>query len=158
MPTQTQTAGMDPTMQMQLQMEKQMAQMQQMQQQGGGPGTGGMGMGMPSQPKGGVVIGGLMNKAAKEAPKDKHEVKIDYKLYAANATQAPVFGGSAKGSNGGVTMGTALKVAMFAGQIYMGRGTRQRGQGHAGAAVKEEVAPGYFRGCDEGGTIPLMRK
>ncbi len=67
-------------------------------------------------------IGGLMNKAAKEAPKDKHEVKIDYKLYAATATQTPAFNGSAKGSNGGITMTTALKVAMFAGQIYMGMG------------------------------------
>jgi hypothetical protein len=64
----------------------------------------------------------MVNKATKEENKEKHEVKIDYKLYAANSTKAPVFGGSAKGSNGGFTMTSALKLALFAGQIYMGMG------------------------------------
>ena len=67
-------------------------------------------------------LGGMVSKATKEESKEKHEVKIDYKLYAANSTKAPVFAGNAKGSNGGFTMTSALKLAMFAGQIYMGMG------------------------------------
>lgn len=67
-------------------------------------------------------LGGLVNKATKEESKDKHEVKIDYKLYSVKATQTPVVSGSAKGSNGGFTMGSAFRLAMFAGQMYMGMG------------------------------------
>jgi hypothetical protein len=67
-------------------------------------------------------LGGMVSKATKEESKEKQEVKIDYKLYAAGATKAPLFSGSAKGSNGGFTMTSALKLAMFAGQIYMGMG------------------------------------
>ncbi len=67
-------------------------------------------------------LGGMVSKATKEESKEKHEVKIDYKLYAAGATKAPVVSGNAKGSNGGFTMTQALKLAMLAGQIYMGGG------------------------------------
>lgn len=67
-------------------------------------------------------LGGMVSKATKEESKEKHEVKIDYKLYAAASTKAPLFAGTAKGSNGGFTMTSALKLAMFAGQIYMGMG------------------------------------
>jgi hypothetical protein len=67
-------------------------------------------------------LGGMVSKATKEESKEKHEVKIDYKLYAAGATKSPLFSGSAKGSNGGFTMTSALKLAMFAGQLYMGGG------------------------------------
>lgn len=67
-------------------------------------------------------LGGLVNKATKEEPKDKHEVKIDYKLFRANATQTPLVSGTAKGSSGGFTMTSAFKLALFAGQLYMGMG------------------------------------
>ncbi len=64
-------------------------------------------------------LGGMM-KMTGSAPKDSHDVKIDYKLFAVTAPQAPKVSGNAKGSNGGFGVGSALRLAMFAGQMYMG--------------------------------------
>lgn len=65
-------------------------------------------------------IGGFMSKASGGQSKDSHEVKLDYKLFAVNATDKPAFGGTAKGSNGGFGIGSALRIAAFAGQMYLG--------------------------------------
>ena len=64
-------------------------------------------------------MGGVM-KMTGSAPKDSHDVKIDYKLYAVGATQAPKASGNVKASNGGFGIGSALRLAAFAGQMYMG--------------------------------------
>ncbi len=64
-------------------------------------------------------MGGVM-KMTGSAPKDSHDVKIDYKLYAVGATQAPKATGNVKASNGGFGIGSALRLAAFAGQMYMG--------------------------------------
>jgi hypothetical protein len=52
-------------------------------------------------------------------PKDSHDVKVDYKLFAVGASQAPKLSGTAKASNGGFGLGSALRLASFAGQMYM---------------------------------------
>ena len=64
-------------------------------------------------------MGGVM-KMTGSVPKDSHDVKIDYKLYAVGATQAPKASGNVKASNGGFGIGSALRLAAFAGQMYMG--------------------------------------
>ncbi len=64
-------------------------------------------------------MGGVM-KMTGSAPKDSHDVKIDYKLYAVGATQTPKATGNVKASNGGFGIGSALRLAAFAGQMYMG--------------------------------------
>jgi hypothetical protein len=63
-------------------------------------------------------LGGMM-KFTGSAPKEAHDVKIEYKLYAVGATQAAKFNGNVKASNGGFGIGSALRLAAFAGQMYM---------------------------------------
>ena len=68
-------------------------------------------------------LGGVMKMAGGGgAQKDTQEVKLDYKLFAVGATQAPKVSGNAKASNGGFGVGSALRLAAFAGQMYMGMG------------------------------------
>jgi len=64
-------------------------------------------------------LSGITKMAGGGPPKDSHDVKIDYKLFAVTATQAPAASGSAKASNGGFGIGSALRIAAFAGQMYM---------------------------------------
>jgi hypothetical protein len=64
-------------------------------------------------------LSGLSKMAGGGPPKDSHEVKIDYKLFAVTATQSPAANGNAKASNGGFGIGSALRIAAFAGQMYM---------------------------------------
>lgn len=63
-------------------------------------------------------MGGL-TKMTGGTPKDSHDVKLEYKLYAVGATQSPKFSGNSKASNGGFGVGSALRLAAFAGQMYM---------------------------------------
>ena len=65
-------------------------------------------------------LGGVMKMTGGGPPKDAQDVKLDYKLYAVGATQAPKVSGNAKASNGGFGVGSALHIAAFAGQMYMG--------------------------------------
>lgn len=64
-------------------------------------------------------LSGISKMAGGGPPKDSHDVKIDYQLFAVTAIQAPAATGSAKGSNGGFGIGSALRMAAFAGQMYM---------------------------------------
>jgi hypothetical protein len=73
-------------------------------------------------------LGGMM-KFTGSAPKDAHDVKIDYKLFAVGATQSARFNGNAKASNGGFGIGSALRLAAFAGQMYMSLMTGGMGMG-----------------------------
>jgi hypothetical protein len=65
-------------------------------------------------------VGGMLKKASGGGDKDKQEVKLDYKLFAVGATQSPKVTGKAQASTGGFGVGSALKVAAFAGQMYVG--------------------------------------
>jgi hypothetical protein len=66
-------------------------------------------------------VGGLLKRVAHEdATSDIYEVKLDYKLYAVGGAPAPAATGSSKASSGGgVGVGTVLKVAAFAGRMYL---------------------------------------
>ena len=64
-------------------------------------------------------LSGLTKMTGGGPPKDSHEVKIDYKLFTVTATQSPAASGNAKASNGGFGIGSALRIAAFAGQMYM---------------------------------------
>jgi hypothetical protein len=64
-------------------------------------------------------LSGVMSKAGGGPAKDAHEVKLDYKLFAVGATGTPKLSGNAKGSNGGFGVGSALRLAAFAGQMYL---------------------------------------
>jgi hypothetical protein len=66
-------------------------------------------------------LGGVMRMTG-GAPKDSHEVKLDYKLFAIGATQTPRLSGNAKASSGGFGVGSALRLAAFAGRMYIGMG------------------------------------
>jgi hypothetical protein len=65
-------------------------------------------------------LGGTLKKVSGGDNKDKQEVKLDYKLFAVGATQSPKFSGKASASSGGFGVGSALKLAAFAGQMYLG--------------------------------------
>lgn len=65
-------------------------------------------------------MGGVMRMAGGGPPKDAHDVKLEYKLFAVGATQAPKVSGNVKASSGGFGVGSALRLAAFAGQMYVG--------------------------------------
>ncbi len=67
-------------------------------------------------------IGGMMQKVSGEGAKDNHDVKLDYKLFAVGATEKPRANGNTKASNGGFGLGSALRLAAFAGQMYLSMG------------------------------------
>jgi hypothetical protein len=87
-------------------------------------------------------IGGFL-KAATAAgaapntpPKDTYEVKASYRMYASGATSAPRASGDVKASSGeGFSLGSALKVASFAGQMYMGFGMMRAMRGGFGMGL-----------------------
>lgn len=61
-------------------------------------------------------------------PKDTHDVKIEYKLFALDAPAKARASATSKANNGGgFGLKSALKLAMFAGQVYMGMGGMNMG-------------------------------
>jgi hypothetical protein len=61
--------------------------------------------------------------APASASKDVYDVKANYRVYASDATTAPRAAGDVKASSGGgFSVGSALKMASFAGQMYTGVG------------------------------------
>ncbi len=67
-------------------------------------------------------LGGALKMASGGGPpKDVHETKVNYKLFATGATASPRASGDVKASSGGgFGLGSALRVASFAGQMYLG--------------------------------------
>jgi hypothetical protein len=67
-------------------------------------------------------VGGMLKMASGGAPgRDRHEVKMAYRLYPADGTATIRAQGDVKAdSGGGFGLGSALRVAAFAGQMYMG--------------------------------------
>ena len=49
-------------------------------------------------------------------------MKLDYKVFAVGATGTPKVTGNAKASSGGFGVGSALRLAAFAGRMYIGMG------------------------------------
>lgn len=85
-------------------------------------------------------MGGVMRLTGGGPPKDAHDVKLSYKLYAVGASQAPKVSGNAKASNGGFGVGSALRLAAFAGQMYMGMGMGGMGMGGMGMGMMNPMA------------------
>jgi hypothetical protein len=72
-----------------------------------------------------------------EPPKDTHEVKLDYKLFDVNAPDKPEASANnvKTSSGGGFGFKSALHLAMFAGQMYMGFGMNRMLMGQMGGAL-----------------------
>jgi hypothetical protein len=70
-------------------------------------------------------VGGMLRKASGDATAavDTHDARVDYKLYAVGDQSKPKVTSSAKASSGGgFGIGSALRVAAFAGSMYMTMG------------------------------------
>jgi hypothetical protein len=70
-------------------------------------------------------VGGMLKKVSGDtnSPSEIHEVRIDYKLFAVGDTAKPRITSSAKASSGGgFGVGSALRLAAFAGQMYLTMG------------------------------------
>ena len=70
-------------------------------------------------------VGGLLKKVSGDvsAPSEVHDARVDYKLYAVGDQSKPKMTSSAKASSGGgFSVGSALRVAAFAGSMYMTMG------------------------------------
>ncbi len=90
-------------------------------------------------------VGGVLKKVSGDGPpRDVHDVKLDYKLYALGGPTAPTFVDTAKASSSaGFNMRSALHLAMFAGSMYL----RFTGLGL--------MAPMLMSGLGGGGLGPL---
>ena len=93
-------------------------------------------------------LGGFLKAASGDGPpKDNHEVKMDYRLFAVDSPEKPLAAASAKvSSGGGFGFKSALKLAAFAGQMYMGYGMNRMMTGQFGAMGMMGAAgmPGMF--------------
>ena len=69
-------------------------------------------------------IGGVLRKASGDgnASADVHDARVDYRLYAVGDDSKPKLTSSAKSSSGGFGVGSALRIAAFAGSMYMTMG------------------------------------
>src|SRR5258708_39209548 len=70
-------------------------------------------------------VGGALKKVSGDAngPSDIHQVRIDYKLFAAgDAVKARTSSSVTASSGGGFGVGSALKLASYAGQMYLSMG------------------------------------
>ena len=80
--------------------------------------------------------GGLLKKVSGDFTpgSDNHDARVEYKLFAVDASDKPVATGTSKASSGGgFGVGSALKVAAFAGQLYLGAMTGMGGMGQFSA-------------------------
>jgi hypothetical protein len=70
-------------------------------------------------------VGGMLRRVSGDvtAPTDVHDARVEYKLYAVGDQSKPKVTASAKASSGGgFGVGSALRVAAFAGSMYMTMG------------------------------------
>lgn len=70
-------------------------------------------------------VGGMLKRVSGDttAPADVHDARVEYKLYAVGDQSKPKVTASAKASSGGgFGVGSALRVAAFAGSMYMTMG------------------------------------
>ncbi|HXH07745.1 MAG TPA: hypothetical protein VNI83_14270, partial [Vicinamibacterales bacterium] len=76
-------------------------------------------------------LGGILRAAASGGPpKEAHEIKIAYRLYETAATSAPRASGEVKASSGKFGVGSALRLAAFAGQMYAAVGMMRAMRGY----------------------------
>ena len=67
-------------------------------------------------------VGGMLRRASRdaEAPSEVYDARVDYRLYAVGSPAQPRLASSTKASSGKFGVGSALKVAKFAGSMYLG--------------------------------------
>jgi hypothetical protein len=97
-------------------------------------------------------LGSMMKVTGGGPQKDTQEVKLDYKLFAVGATEAPKVSGNAKASNGGFGVGSALRMAAFAGQMYMGMGLMGGMMGGMGLGMNPMMGLSRMGGLGSMGT------
>ncbi len=71
-------------------------------------------------------VGGLLRRTSGDTtvPSEMHDARVEYKVYAVGSPAKPRLASAAKASSGGgFGVGSALKVARFAGSLYLGLGT-----------------------------------
>ncbi|MEX1128613.1 MAG: hypothetical protein WEB50_08620 [Vicinamibacterales bacterium] len=96
-------------------------------------------------------VGGMLKKVTRDSPSPSeiHEVRVDYKLYALGDPDTPRFASSVKASSGGgFGVRSALRVAAFAGQMYltMGMGSGLMGMMGQGSPFGGLGGPGEGAG------------
>jgi hypothetical protein len=81
--------------------------------------------------------GGMLKMVSGDQPKDTHEVKLDYKLFDVSAPDKPEAAATnvKTSSGGGFGFKSALHLAMFAGQMYMGFGMNRLMMSQMGGAL-----------------------
>jgi hypothetical protein len=79
--------------------------------------------------------GGMLKMVSGEPGKDSHEVKLEYKLFDVNAPDRVEAASTTKTSSGGFGLKSAMHLAMFAGQMYMGFGMNRLMMGQLGGAL-----------------------
>jgi hypothetical protein len=81
--------------------------------------------------------GGMLKMVSGDGPpNDTHEIKLDYKLFDVNAPDKVEASNSTKtSSGGGFGLKSAMHLAMFAGQMYMGFGMNRLMMGQMGGAL-----------------------
>jgi hypothetical protein len=80
--------------------------------------------------------GGILKMVSGEPAKDNQEVKLEYKLYDVTDPDKIESSNVAKANNGGgFGMKSAMHLAMFAGQMYMGFGMNRLMMGQLGGAL-----------------------
>ena len=81
--------------------------------------------------------GGMLKMVSGEQAKDTHEVKLDYKLFDVSSPDKPEAAATnvKTSSGGGFGFKSALHLAMFAGQMYMGFGMNRLMMSQMGGAL-----------------------
>jgi hypothetical protein len=99
-------------------------------------------------------VGGMLRHASGETPPSEiHDARVDYKLYAVGDETKPRLTSSVKASSGGgFGVGSALRVAAFAGSMYMtlGMGSGMMGLMGPGSSL------GSIGGLGGGGLSGMM--
>jgi hypothetical protein len=79
--------------------------------------------------------GGMLKMVSGDTAKDTHEVKLEYKLFDVSAPDKVEASNVTKTSSGGFGLKSAMHLAMFAGQMYMGFGMQRMMMGQMGGAL-----------------------
>ena len=104
-------------------------------------------------------VGGMLKKVSRDgpSPSEIHDVRVDYKLYALGGPDTPQFTSSVKASSGGgFGVRSALRVAAFAGQMYLTMGMGSGLMGMMGQGSPFGGLGGLGEGAGRGRMNPGM--
>jgi hypothetical protein len=101
-------------------------------------------------------VGGMLRRASGDpgASSEVHDARVDYRLFAVGDETSPKISSSAKASSGGgFGVGSALRVAAFAGSMYM---TMGMGTGSVMSLLGPGASFGRLGGLSGGGLSGVM--